>query len=68
MDPISRNVSKGIHFLAELYDSGISYSSINTARSALSNLMQLQYWTDFGSNALESRFMKSGFLQRPALS
>ena len=67
MDPISCNVSEGINFLAQLYDTGLSYSSINTARSALSNLMQLQNWTDFGSNALVSRFMRGVFVQRPAL-
>lgn len=67
MDPISRNVIEGIHFLAELYDDGLSYSSINTARSALSTLMQLQDGENFGSNSLVSRFMKGVFAQRPAL-
>ena len=66
MDLISCNVSEGINFLAQLYDTGISYSSINTARSALSNLMSLQNWTDSGSNALVSRFMRGVFMQRPA--
>ena len=54
MDAISCNVSEGVNFLAELYDTGLSYSSMDTARSALSNVMQLQTWTDFGSNALVS--------------
>ena len=59
-------VIEGINSLVQ-YDTGLSYSSINTARSALSNLMQLQNWTDFGSNALVSRFMRGVFVQRPAL-
>ena len=67
MDPILCNVSEGTNFVVQLYDTGLSYSSINTARLALSNLMQLQNWTDFGSNALVSRFMRGVFLQRPAL-
>ena len=52
MDPISSNVTEGINFLAELYDDGLSYSSISTARSALSTLMQLQDGENFGSNTL----------------
>ena len=67
MDPISSNVTEGINFLAELYDDGLSYSSISTARSALSTLMQLQDGENFGSNTLVSRFMKGVFIQRPAL-
>lgn len=67
MDPISSNVTEGINFLAELYDDGLSYSSINTARSALSTLMQLQDGEYFGNNTLVSRFMKGVFVQRPAL-
>ena len=67
MDPISSNVTEGINFLAELYDDGLSYSSISTARSALSTLMQLQDGENFGSNTLASRFMKGVFIQRPAL-
>ncbi len=57
----------GINFLAELYDDGLSYSSINTARSALSTLMQLQDGENFGSNTLVSRFMRGVFVKRPAL-
>ena len=67
MDPISSNVTVGINFLAELYDDGLSYSSINTARSALSTLMQLQDGENFGSNTLVSRFMRGVFVKRPAL-
>ena len=68
MDPISSNVTECINFLAELYDDGLSYSSISTARSALSTLMQLQDGEKIGSNTLVSRFMKGVFIQRPALS
>ena len=38
LNPIHSNVKEGINFLAELLDSGLGYSAINTARSALSSI------------------------------
>ena len=35
IDPICPSEEDGINFLAELYDSGVGYSAINTARSAV---------------------------------
>ena len=37
---ISPPVTFAVDFLAQLSDSGMSYSSVNTARSALSSLLQ----------------------------
>jgi site-specific recombinase XerD len=39
-NPLTASISAAIDFLANLYDLGYSYSSINTARSALSSLLQ----------------------------
>ncbi|CAB4020881.1 RNA-directed DNA polymerase from transposon X-element, partial [Paramuricea clavata] len=39
IDPISASVENGINFLSELYAQGLSYSAINTARSALYTIL-----------------------------
>lgn len=52
-----------LDFLTELYDSGLKYSSINTARSAVS-----QYaLNNLGANPLVIRFMKGVFNLRPSV-
>jgi hypothetical protein len=35
IDPISAPIEAGVNFLADLYNSGVGYSAVNTARSAL---------------------------------
>lgn len=45
-------------FLMELHNKGLSYSTINTARSALSTTVDIP---NFGSNPVVSRFMKGVF-------
>ena len=41
-----------------LHSQGLSYSSINTARSALSSILKLDNCDDFGTHPLVTRFMK----------
>ena len=41
VDPICPSVEDRISFLAELYDSGIGYSAINTTMSAVSSIVTL---------------------------
>lgn len=52
-----------------LHDNGLSYSSINTARSMLSALLQLNINSPitFGQLPIVKRFMKGVFELRPAL-
>ena len=50
-------------YLSELFNSGIGYSGINTAKSALSSLIGIVTNIDIGSHLLVIRFMK-GFLTR----
>jgi len=50
-----------------LYDCGLSYSSINTARSMLSSFLQTDTTLTFGQFPLVKRFMKGIFELRPAL-
>ena len=56
-----------MNFLGELFSSGLSYSSINTARSALSALIACGGGSHFGNNSMVSRFMKGVFCIRPSL-
>ena len=56
-----------MNFLAELFQSGVGYSAINTARSALSSILILPDNTTFGSHPLVSRLkvLKGVFELRP---
>ena len=57
-----------VEFLSKLYDSGIGYSAINTARSALSAGIQLEDSVmTLGHHPLVNRFMKGVFNSRPSL-
>ena len=52
-------------FLVDLYDTGLGYSSINTARSALSSFGILMTGQSFGSHPLVIRLMKAVYNMRP---
>ena len=55
-------------FLSGLFKSGLSYSSINTARSALSSILSWENNpTPFGQLPIVKRFMKDIYESRPAL-
>ena len=54
-------------FLMALHNIGLSYSTIGTARSALSNVIVSGECENFGTHSLVSRFMKSVFLQNKPL-
>ena len=54
-------------FLTKLYLSGIGYSAVNTARSALSSIVSLKDNTPIGQHPLICRLLKGGFELRPAL-
>ena len=55
-----------LQFLWVLFSRGLSYSAINTARSALSAVVSIDN-TPIGQHRLVTRFLKSVFEQRPAL-
>ena len=50
-----------LEFLMQLYNKGLSYSTLNTARSALSNVITEGECEKFGSLPVVSRFMKAVF-------
>ena len=59
----SPSINNILDFLFELYNSGFSYSTLNTARSALSTVVNIP---DFSTNAIVNRFMKGVFeLRKP---
>jgi len=68
INPISPPVESGLNFLAELYHKGLSYSALNTSRSALASVNVLQGNQSFGNHPLVSRFLKGTFTTRPALT
>lgn len=55
-----------MEFLTELFTSGIGYSAINTARSALSTFIIIEGFS-VGNHPLIKRFVKGVFNLRPAL-
>lgn len=61
------NVDSVLTYLTELYNAGLGYSCINTARSALSSFLQLENCVSVGSHPLVRRFMKGVFNLRPSL-
>lgn len=61
------NVDSVLTYLTELYNAGLGYSCINTARSALSSFLQLENCVSVGSHPLVRRFMKGVFNLRLSL-
>ena len=58
IDPISAPLEVGVNYLAGLYNTGIGYSALNTARSALSSYVILPDNLPFGTHPLVRRFIK----------
>ena len=58
------SVGEVLDFLVELFDRGLGYSAINTARCALSTFISIGNYT-IGAHPLVIRFLKGVFNQRP---
>ena len=67
IDPISPSISEAVNFLAHLYKSGLGYSAICVARSALSSYLNIADVVDFGQHKIVRRFMKGVFELKPVL-
>lgn len=67
LDIFKPGLEEAIDFLSYLFQEGLSYSGINTARSALSTILGLQDGFKFGEHPLVCRFMKGVFELKPAL-
>lgn len=66
MDPPHPPVKDVLEFLQELYERGLRYSCLNTARSALSSIIVLDGNVTVGNHPLVQRFLKGVFQTRPA--
>ena len=62
---IQPSVVSVFDFLTLLYQQGLTYSAINTARSALSSYIALENGTCIGQHPLVSRLMKGIFQEKP---
>ena len=67
MDTYKPSVAQIVEFLTELYHEGMSYSALNTARSALSSIVSTQDNLPCGEHPLVKRLMKGFFNARPSL-
>ncbi|XP_038062756.1 uncharacterized protein LOC119733242 [Patiria miniata] len=66
INPIKPTIGNALQFLTDLFDGGLSYSSVNSARSAISSIILPIDGVTFGSHALTTRFMKGVFNCRPS--
>ena len=62
----SPQTGEALDFLAGLYDKHLTYSTVNTARSALPSILLMDTCRKFGSHPLTVRFMKGVFEKRTA--
>jgi hypothetical protein len=60
-------LDEAIEFLTLLFESGLGYSALNTARSALSSILPLMEGVKFGEHPLVCRYLKGVFELRPTL-
>jgi len=68
VNPINPPIHAGANFLANLFKSSTSgYSSINTARSALSAIITPVNGVTFGKHPIIKRLLRGVFRERPAL-
>ena len=54
IDSISPSISEAVNFLAHLYKSGLGYSAICVARSALSSYLNIADVVDFGQHKIDA--------------
>ena len=67
IDPLCATTETGIVFLSEYFNTGVGYSAVNSARSALSSLIKPLHGIPFGKDPLVSRLLRGVFNIRPAL-
>ena len=67
INPISASLKDGLESLHDQYENGLSYSAINTARSALSTIIFLSDGSSFGNHPFVTQFLKGVFESRPSL-
>ena len=66
-DPLCTTVVLIVDFLMELFEAGLGYSAINTARSALSAYTSIEKGGQIGNDPIISRFVRGTFQKRTPL-
>ena len=66
-DPCSVPPVKALDFLTELFEQGLGYSTLNTARYALSQVLPPEAGVSFGDLPLIRQFVKGVFQEKPSL-
>lgn len=67
INPLQATLQDGINFLGDLFATGVGYSCVNTARSALSSIIVLPGSVHFRSHPLGTGFVKGVFETWPSL-
>lgn len=67
IDLLTASTTAVLEFLTELYQNGLGYSTINTAKSALSSFYCIIDGRIIGMEPLVQRFMKGVFTNKPSL-
>ena len=67
LDILNASIIDGLNFLTHLFHKGNGYSSLKSARAALSGLLFDANGIPFGQQPLVSRFLKGVFNNRPSL-
>lgn len=67
VDPLHPSTQIYLNFLAQYYKTGVGYSAMNTARSAISSFISVLSGTQIGNNPIVKRFMAGVFNDKPAL-
>ena len=65
IDPLSPDLNDVLSFLVTLFDKGLRYSGLNSARSALSCILPQFEGYNFGSHPLTVRLLRSFYNKRP---
>lgn len=65
IDAFQTSIGSVIEFLTELFESGLSYETLNTARSSLSNLCEKINGYTVGNHPLVVRFLSGVYNLRP---
>ena len=67
VSPFQPSVKNIVQFLMGLHSSGLGYSAINTAKSAVCSVVYLLYNIHYGNHILNKQFMKGIFNIKPVL-
>ena len=65
--PVQANVSAVLTFLTATYEQTLSYSAVNTARSALSSILICDSGHTIGTHPLVSRFVRGVYVLHPPM-